>query len=290
MTQAVKAAQPKAELEEELEIQPEIENGVHEECVTERVTVVDNEDADAQETVTVRRKVADSKEKVKDDKNEEPDHAGKIQEIIHGVGYAMHVVLVIAERIIAGLMNLYKSTFMSHAGSIKSNYYEETAYAVFQKGEYQKALTLFERAIESGVPEDSNMLSCMGVAHAQLEQYDIALAYLKKVEDHMQDDIDVLNEIANCLIKLEDYPSAIEYLTKAIEYMPDNAETHYLLGSSYEKIDKVKDAVAMYKQAIELAPREPIFYQALGFCYEGASKHKDAIACFKKAMELEKNR
>ena len=208
---------------------------------------------------------------------------------IGALKYSTHCSLAVTERVINGLTNVYKNTFVT-CPSTNANFYIDQGFNCFDKGDYDNAIVNFLESLENGAVDNSEVLFYLGLSYVNVDSPEKALPYLKKADELEKNDPDIATEIGSCFLKLEQYPQAIEHLKKAIELSPDILTNYYQLGTAYEKKDQMEEAVEMYRKAIDLDPKDPIYYHALGFVFETMGKHNDAISCFKKAMELEKNR
>lgn len=233
----------------------------------------------------IRKKTKTVKESVLAAKQNQTKTAG----ILEKIRFATHCSLVITERIINGLMNVYKNIFVSdHETS--STFFMEQGFKHFDRGDYENAIENFLTCTENGGKDNPEILYYLGLSYMHVESPEEAITHLRRAEEIHGDDPDIVSEIGSCHLRLENYSEATEYLKRAIKLIPDEVTNYYRLGTAYEKNGHYKEAIHMYRKAIDLDPKDPIYYHALGFVFETMEKHADAITCFRKAMELEKNR
>ncbi|MBF0244815.1 MAG: tetratricopeptide repeat protein [Planctomycetes bacterium] len=206
--------------------------------------------------------------------------------LVSASGFALHSLLVISERIVNAMMNLYKNIFVIDSHS-KLNYYTEQGYRFYQGKNYAKAAEFLELSLANGNSGDGDLHFCLGLCLKHMEKLPQALNALRQAESLNPKLPGLAAEISDCLIKSENYADALKYLRTLLKQNPGNAQACYLLGMALEKTGVQEEAIDMYKRALDANPKEPLYYHALGFAYETANRHQDAIDCFKKAMALE---
>lgn len=209
--------------------------------------------------------------------------------IMEKVKYFTHFSLIITERIINGLMNVYEKIFVADHET-RASFFMEQGFKHFDRGDYENAITNFLTCTNNGGKDNPEILYYLGLSYIHIESPEEAIVHLKHAEQIHGEDPDIVSEIGSCLLTMEKYPEAITYLRKAIQLLPDGVTNYYRLGTAHEKSGQLQKAIDMYRKSIDIDPKDPIYYHALGFVFETMGKHNDAIACFRKAMELEKSR
>ena len=120
------------------------------------------------------------------------------------------------------------------------------------KGEYQKALVVFDKAIELD-PSFALAYNNRGWAHIELGQYELG--------------------IIDC--------------TKAIEFDPSLALAYSNRGLAHVRLGQYEEAIADCNKAIELDPGLALAYSNRGLAYIELGQYEEAIADFDKAIELD---
>jgi tetratricopeptide (TPR) repeat protein len=125
----------------------------------------------------------------------------------------------------------------------------------FKGRDYDKAIQLFTKAIDSGELSQKNL----GIAY-----YNRGFAWLYKA----------------------DYDKAIADYTKAIELKPEYAIAYQTRGYAWYKKGDYDKAISDYTKAIEIDPKHAGAYIDRGEVWVDMGKYDRAIADFTKAIEL----
>ncbi len=153
------------------------------------------------------------------------------------------------------------------------------------KGEYDKALEYFQKAIELN-PKNDDAYSGMGVSYYQQKEYDIAIeSYQKAIELNPKNDNGYLI-IGGSYYNKEEYDRALEYFQKAIELSPKNDNAYGAMGVYYNNKGEYDKAIEYFQKAIELNPKSYSTYYNIGFAYNNKEEYDSALEYFQKTIEL----
>lgn len=128
----------------------------------------------------------------------------------------------------------------------------QAGFAAKTRGEYQEAIRLFSRAIQSNP--------------------DLAQAY---------------NGRGSTYRAMKSYNKAIADLDRAVELQPEGSVHYYHRGNIFFDQDKYKLAIADYTQAIKLQPNYAMFHDARCLAYLHSGQNKLAIKDCTRALQLE---
>jgi tetratricopeptide (TPR) repeat protein len=193
------------------------------------------------------------------------------------------------------------------------------AYLYSQQGLFQQAIRALERALKTQ-KDNPNLWALLGEIHANVKQYDRAIAALQHANDldpknkshllslafyydkHGQlgkaevlvrgylqtnpNDPDALNflgySFAERGIRLDE---ALSLLTRALALKPDAAYIADSLGWAYFKLGRIEEAIAQLERALRLEPNDPVILEHMGDAYLVHNNPDKALQCYKKALE-----
>jgi tetratricopeptide (TPR) repeat protein len=139
--------------------------------------------------------------------------------------------------------------------------YAEEGLSLFNAGEYENAISMFERAERRGL-----------VSFSETRLY---------------------YNIGGCKFRLGDYEGSIEAYETALAQSPQNFDCWASLGVAYEKNGDREKAGECYAKALLYDPEDYgsiLFYMNLGNFYITEGKHYSAIVYLEKARDLDEAR
>ncbi|ADC69419.1 TPR repeat-containing protein [Methanocaldococcus sp. FS406-22] len=166
-----------------------------------------------------------------------------------------------------------------------------------EKGDYDKAIECFERALDE-CPEEGKWitLKCLALCYRLKENYDKAIEYFKKALEKCPKDKkwEILEDLGVCYYSKGEYGRAIEYFEKALELCPDEEKWRIWisLGDCYYNIRDYDKAIDYYKKALKMCPEDKkwIIFISLGGCYCLKKDYNEAIKYHKALLSYsEKN-
>ena len=123
----------------------------------------------------------------------------------------------------------------------------------------------------------------------QKSNYKKAISYFEKALPQYSKDAEVLNQLGTCYYQLGNYDDAFEYYLKSINYNPKQFEPYANIGNIYYQHGDYKNAQVFYLRALELNPNFAIAYNNLGNMYFVQDSLKKALECYNKASDLSPN-
>jgi protein O-GlcNAc transferase len=191
---------------------------------------------------------------------------------------------------------------------------------VFQRGEFQLAIELIERALPEldDLPEAhlnlgnalrevgrlTEAADCYrraidldpdyGMAHSNLArvlndqgQFEAGLESSRRAVELIPDFLGAQVNCAAALLGLERFAEAETPLRRAVELAPRVAEAHRDLGEILAKLGRLDEAVASYRRALDLKPAFAQAHYNLGNALKTQGRLNEAIACFERAVKLD---
>ena len=167
---------------------------------------------------------------------------------------------------------------------------EEIAYAFEEKGNIGKAVKCLkiQQALQpDSVEPDLNLSSFYIINGMEEEAIKVCKAALKKHPTNIY----LISNLILALSNLESYEYAIEFLKKLIAKQGDNSLYWKLMGDIFYEMEKYKEAVDSYNKAIlklkKKAADEYIadLYNGIAACYLELSNYKEALSFYKKALK-----
>ncbi|CAF1422373.1 unnamed protein product [Adineta steineri] len=199
-----------------------------------------------------------------------------------------------------------KAPIYGQLGSIKAN-----------QGEYQEALTYFEKTLaiyQKILPSNHLSLAstyiCIGVVYMHMSDYPKALSYYEKTLAIQQQSLPSnhpdlgmsYNNIGNVYVKMADYSKALSYYEKDLaiqqQSLPSN---HPDLGVSYSNIGSVylnmgdypkalsyyeKDLAILQQSLPSTHPDLGMSYNNIGVAYENMANYSKAHSFYERAVQI----
>jgi len=132
-------------------------------------------------------------------------------------------------------------------------------------------------------PTDPRARLQLGVAYAQAEEYDLAMAELVEAIKLNPENRDNLSARANyhlglVLLTIDRAGMAVNAFREALRLNWKDAAVYLALGQALTGQGKFEEAIAQYHEALRLAPSAIEAHAGLGLALEGAGRVDDAIA------------
>jgi predicted O-linked N-acetylglucosamine transferase (SPINDLY family) len=189
----------------------------------------------------------------------------------------------------------------------------------FQRGEFQSATELIERAIPEldDLPEAhlnlgnalrevgrlNEAVDCYrraigldadyGMAHSNLSRalndqglFEAGLESSMRAVELIPNFLGAHVNCAAALLGLARFAEAEAPLWRAVELAPDKPEAHRDLGEILAHIGRLDEAVVSYRRSLDLDPLYAQAHHNLGNVLKKQGKHGEALACFERATEL----
>jgi tetratricopeptide (TPR) repeat protein len=161
--------------------------------------------------------------------------------------------------------------------------------AALDERNYDKAISLFTKAIESGEvsPENlSKMYFNRGIAWENKGGLNKAIADYTKAIEINPNYAKAYNNRGLAWHNKGDYDKAIADFTKAIEFNPKSAKAYNNRGLAWDHKGDYDKAIADYTKAIEIDSKYDKAYNNRGLAWDHKGDYDKAIADYTKAIEI----
>lgn len=166
------------------------------------------------------------------------------------------------------------------------------AIAQWEFGNFVEAINFFKKILRKN-PDNSEILSYVGILYLQLGDYDKGLTSLELARNLSPNDHNILVNLSNGLldqanhfIKNNFLESAIKALQESIEILPTNESSHINLLKLLIKQKDFESFEDYFNRAIKLNPNQEVFYFLFGNALFDQCKFDEARAYFLKAVNL----
>lgn len=212
-------------------------------------------------------------------------------------------------------IQIYRRLTLAEPGFVLA--YRELASLYAEMGRQDAALALLGRA-ERHLPGNSEVVFLLGMRHLQMEQYDRALSYFKRLagrrlpqvhfqmgiayfykgnltaaEDQFRTTLQFdplfprINEsLGELLIERNSYTDAVHYLQKGVETDPYSAANHFLLGVAYGRLHDWKKAYQEFIVTLDMDPLECQHWLQCGESLIHLKRCDEAEPYLRKALDI----
>ena len=173
-------------------------------------------------------------------------------------------------------------------------YYQNSlAYAYVQLEQYDSAVELYKKALETNPHDEWSAVVAQALAaiyHQIKGNSEAAISMLQNSLLLTKNKSQIYEAIADIYYDIEDLDHAIEYYQLALKDDFDNPKIYSRLAMAYWEQDSIEKAVIYYSKAIELDSTYDIAYNNLGVVFlDGLGDAHRAMDYFKTAVEINPN-
>ncbi len=169
--------------------------------------------------------------------------------------------------------------------SLYAGFHNNRGLTYYNKGQYEKAISAFTKAIEID-PKNAEVFHSRGTAYNYRGQYDLALLDFSKALEISPADAFVYNDRGVVYALTGQHDRAIADFSKAIEINPKDAEAYYNRGFAYGEKGEYDKAISDYTKAIEINPKDAEAYDNRGLAYYRKGDYDKACSDWNRACEL----
>ncbi len=173
------------------------------------------------------------------------------------------------------------------SGKIYPGIYNELGKALASKGELEKAIKNFQKAID--IKPTAYSYSLLANTLFEQEKLEEAIAQFRNAIQIEPQNSYAYNSIGNILKKQGKLEAALNHYQKAIEADKNNFYAYHNIGDVRYQQDKLEEALAAYQKAIEINPDSIHFYWELLPILDKHGKIDEVINLWKKAVEISFN-
>lgn len=155
------------------------------------------------------------------------------------------------------------------------------AFNIHQSGDLEQAIIAYKNALNNN--EDAKTLELLGIAYAQMHDYQTALIYFIKAEHSDKYSLSIQNNLATCYKKCNRQSDAIKTYQSILDNHPAQCITLNNLAALYIQSELNHEAIPLLLKALCIQKDYPDAYFNLGLAY--IKTDKDPMPYFKKAEE-----
>jgi len=127
------------------------------------------------------------------------------------------------------------------------------AHRLHQNQQFPQAISYYEEVLTLA-PNHLDTLRFLGLAHAQLNDMQHAIIYLRRALEQQPADASLHNNIANAYKKSFELDKALYHYQQALKLDPNYAQAHNNLASMYALQNDMKQALNHYRLAVHAQP------------------------------------
>ena len=170
-------------------------------------------------------------------------------------------------------------------------YYQNSlAYAYVQLEQYDSAIELYKKALETNPNDEWSSVVAQALAaiyHQIKGNSEAAISMLQNSLLLTKNKSQIHEAIADIYYDIENLDNAIEYYNLALNEDLDNPKIYSRLAMAYWEKDCIEKAIIFYSKAIELDSSYDIAYNNLGVVFlDGLGDANRAAEYFKTAIEI----
>ena len=184
-------------------------------------------------------------------------------------------------------------TLWRHAAAVTDdNYmaYEKLGEAYRDLGQYEDAMTNYQRAIELAPPGSpahvATIENNLGLVLTRSGKPDEAAAHFAAAERLNPGFAEAQSNYANALAMQGKFDEAIAHYHAALAIQPQSIETLIGLGGALVREGRPEDAAVQYREALRLDPRIAQAHNGLGSALTLEHSDDEAMSEFTRALEL----
>lgn len=166
-----------------------------------------------------------------------------------------------------------------------SDIYEIRAVAYALKNDIPAALAAFNKALETGGPRTSVLVSLARV-YAQVGRYDEAKVQIERARTQDPTNRKILGVLVDIQDALGDIDGALRTCDAALKAAPDDISVLYRKGLLYQKQGHYQNCIALAEKIIALSPNRPEGHRLKGINLFHQKHTADALASLQKSLAL----
>ncbi|MEO0085515.1 MAG: tetratricopeptide repeat protein [candidate division WOR-3 bacterium] len=164
--------------------------------------------------------------------------------------------------------------------------YSSIATACFTRGQWDKAVENYSRALELD-PESEAIHASIGICHIRRGAPDAAVKSLEQAIRLAPGSATAWHSLGNAWALAHQWQRAVDAYKRALRCQPDFVEAMYNMGLAFQSAGQTDQARAAFEAAVEIRPAYCPAHVALGNLHLEAGRHDDAIRCYREAVRLQ---
>jgi len=171
--------------------------------------------------------------------------------------------------------------------SSNSDIYFLLGRAYLRHGEHKAARENIDKAIVLCSDEAGEMLTTAAQDYIDINEYSIALEYLKEAEKLEEHNTELFNDIAFCLERSEQFKESLVYYEKYLDSDPFNESVWFNVGTIYARIENFAKSLEAFDYALALDPQNSSVLYNKAIVYVNTEQYNLAIETFKEFLKYE---
>lgn len=164
--------------------------------------------------------------------------------------------------------------------------YNNRGLAYHRKGEYEKAILEFKRAISLS-PDYDLVHANIGDSYREIGDTDKALEHYQKYVKLRTDDGDGIVRLANIYARQGNWTAAVNYYEQAVKKDPKNSGALYNLGLGLGRLGRYDQALSSLQQVVRVQPRNYKALAAIGAIHFQRGEKIKAKDYFSQSLAIE---
>ena len=160
------------------------------------------------------------------------------------------------------------------------------ALVLEKKADWRGLVKLSRQEVKRN-PANSAAWFSLGVAFANLKQYDQAIPAYREAIRNEAEYGDAWHNLGVAYANLKEYDNAIQAYEDALRMQPDNAGIWYDLGNTYYNIKRYAHAVHAYRDALRIQPENPDAWYSLGNTYDALKLYGETIEAYRETVRIQ---
>jgi S1-C subfamily serine protease len=160
------------------------------------------------------------------------------------------------------------------------------ALALEKKADWRGLVKLSRQEVKRN-PANAAAWFSLGVAFANLKQYDQAIPAYREAIRNEAEYGDAWHNLGVAYANLKDYDNAIQAYEDALRMQPDNAGIWYDLGNTYYNTKQYAYAVHAYRDAISIQSAYPDAWYRLGNTYDALKLYGESIEAYRETVRIQ---
>lgn len=183
------------------------------------------------------------------------------------------------------LMNLVGTAIPIEHSRLSAQTLSTTVEALIDRGRLEEAWTELRVRIDEQGPTARNLL-LRGMIHYRRDQYDNALADLKRSFSLDEQNADTSKALGLCLVRMGREDLAETFFKIAVTLAPRDPMAHYYVGLNAYTAKRFDQAVESFRTSVELQPESADGHSFLGRSYEALGDTDAAVTQYRRAIVL----
>ena len=158
---------------------------------------------------------------------------------------------------------------------------------LMREGKPQEAAGEFEQATELRDDAESNYN--LGLARLEAGLWTGAVEALEQARSRSPEDPEIVTDLGFAYQQIEEYQSAVEQYEAAIDLRPQQTDLYLAAARLYERLDRSREALNYYRELTERLPpnQQELIWRRVGELYMNLNQPEEAAPAFRNALRVD---